>query len=45
MTYDLAFVEDAMTAFTAPEHEASVRLDFPRPGSVVRAADVSFASG
>ncbi|MFJ2000346.1 isochorismatase family protein [Streptomyces chartreusis] len=45
LRYDLVFVEDAMTAFTAPEHESSVRLDFPRLGSVVRAADVSFTSG
>lgn len=40
--YELVFVEDAMAAFTAAEHEASVRLDFPRLGSVVRAADVRF---
>ncbi|UXY31038.1 isochorismatase family protein [Streptomyces sp. HUAS TT20] len=33
--YDLVFVENAMAAFTTPEHEASVRLDFPRLGSVV----------
>ncbi|MEU2423673.1 isochorismatase family protein [Streptomyces sp. NPDC007851] len=38
--YDLVFVEDAMAALTAPEHEASVRLDFPRLGTVVTAADV-----
>lgn len=38
--YDLVFVEDAMAAFTAAEHEASVRLDFPRLGSVLRASDV-----
>ncbi|WP_371668242.1 isochorismatase family protein [Streptomyces sp. NBC_00289] len=43
--YDLVFVEDAMTALTAPEHEASVRLDFPRLGSVVRAAEVRFTPG
>ncbi|GAB7105646.1 hydrolase [Streptomyces phaeofaciens JCM 4814] len=36
--YDLVFVEDAMTAFTEAEHEASVRLDFPRLGTVVPAA-------
>jgi nicotinamidase-related amidase len=41
--YDLVFVEDAMTALTRAEHEASVRLDFPRLGTVVRAAEVSFA--
>lgn len=39
--YDLVFVEDAMAAFTAAEHEASVRLDFPRLGSVVRAAELT----
>lgn len=27
--YDLVFVEDAMSALTAAEHEASVKLDFP----------------
>ncbi|MXM67979.1 isochorismatase family protein [Streptomyces sp. HUCO-GS316] len=43
--YELVFVEDAMTAFTAAEHEASVTLDFPRLGSVVRAAEVRFTAG
>jgi nicotinamidase-related amidase len=38
--YDLVFAEDAMAAFTAAEHEASVRLDFPRLGTVVTSADV-----
>ncbi|WP_128434305.1 isochorismatase family protein [Streptomyces cyaneus] len=38
--YELVFVEDAMTAFTAAEHEASVRLDFPRLGTVVTAAQL-----
>ncbi|MGW3204435.1 isochorismatase family protein [Streptomyces sp. NPDC001135] len=38
--YDLVFAADAMAAFTAAEHEASVRLDFPRLGTVVAAADV-----
>ncbi|MGW2962740.1 isochorismatase family protein [Streptomyces sp. NPDC001220] len=38
--YDLVFVEDAMAALTGAEHEASVRLDFPRLGTVVTAADV-----
>ncbi|WP_369173810.1 isochorismatase family protein [Streptomyces sp. R28] len=42
--YELVFVEDAMTAFTAAEHEASVRLDFPRLGSVARASDVRFTA-
>ena len=42
--YDLVFAEDAMAAFTAAEHEASVRLDFPRLGSVARAAEVTFSS-
>ncbi|MGI5459443.1 isochorismatase family protein [Streptomyces sp. CA-249302] len=40
--YDLVFVEDAMAAFTAAEHDASVRLDFPRLGTVVRASEVRF---
>ncbi|MEU5316500.1 isochorismatase family protein [Streptomyces sp. NPDC021056] len=43
--YDLVFVEDAMAAFTTAEHEASVRLDFPRLGSVVRAAELSLSRG
>ncbi|MEU3979105.1 isochorismatase family protein [Streptomyces sp. NPDC026672] len=42
--YDLVFAEDAMAAFTAAEHDASVRLDFPRLGTVVRAAALSFAT-
>ncbi|MFD9392446.1 isochorismatase family protein [Streptomyces sp. NPDC060000] len=42
--YDLVFVEDAMSALTAAEHEASVKLDFPRLGRVTRAADVRFAN-
>ncbi|MBY8341685.1 isochorismatase family protein [Streptomyces spinosirectus] len=40
--YDLVFVEDAMAAFTSAEHEASVRLDFPRLGTVVTADGVRF---
>ncbi|MFF4116316.1 isochorismatase family protein [Streptomyces sp. NPDC001714] len=43
--YDLVFVEDAMAALTGPEHEASVRLDFPRLGTVVTAADVRLTAG
>ena len=43
--YDLVFVEDAMAALTAAEHEASVRLDFPRLGSVVRVAELEFLEG
>ncbi|WP_330460731.1 isochorismatase family protein [Streptomyces sp. NBC_00820] len=42
--YDLVFVEDAMAALTAAEHEASVRLDFPRLGTVVAASEVRFAA-
>ncbi|MEV0171406.1 isochorismatase family protein [Streptomyces sp. NPDC050803] len=42
--YDLVFVENAMAAFTAAEHEASVRLDFPRLGTVVPAAAVRFTN-
>ncbi|MEU6367416.1 isochorismatase family protein [Streptomyces sp. NPDC046931] len=43
--YALVFVEDAMTAFTAAEHEASVRLDFPRLGTVVTASQVRLTPG
>lgn len=44
--YDLVFVEDAMSALTGAEHEtSSVRLDFPRLGTVVRAAEVRFTHG
>jgi nicotinamidase-related amidase len=43
LDYQLVFAEDAMSALTAAEHDASVRLDFPRFGSVVRSADVYFA--
>lgn len=43
--YDLVFAEDAMAAFTAAEHEASVRLDFPRLGTVTKAADLGFTAG
>ncbi|ANS69201.1 isochorismatase [Streptomyces lincolnensis] len=42
--YDLVFVEDAMAAFTAAEHEASVRLDFPRLGTVVSVGQVRFTA-
>ncbi|MFI2758547.1 isochorismatase family protein [Streptomyces echinatus] len=41
--YDLVFAEDTMAAFTAAEHEASVRLDFPRLGTVTTAAGLTFA--
>ncbi|MFI1480343.1 isochorismatase family protein [Streptomyces sp. NPDC020747] len=41
--YDLVFVENAMAALTGPEHEASVKLDFPRLGTVVTASEVRFA--
>ncbi|MFC4504300.1 MULTISPECIES: isochorismatase family protein [Streptomyces] len=43
--YDLVFVEDAMAALTGAEHEASVQLDFPRLGTVVRAAQVRLTAG
>ncbi|MFE1311202.1 isochorismatase family protein [Streptomyces sp. NPDC058755] len=42
--YDLVFVEDAMAAFTTAEHEASVRLDFPRLGTVVTASQIRLAT-
>jgi len=40
--YELIFVEDAMAALTGAEHEATVGLDFPRLGTVITAAEVSF---
>ncbi|MGW3418553.1 isochorismatase family protein [Streptomyces phaeochromogenes] len=43
--YDLVLVENAMAALTGPEHEASVKLDFPRLGTVVTASEVRFAEG
>jgi nicotinamidase-related amidase len=43
--YDLVFVADAMAAFTSAEHDASVRLDFPRLGTVVTAGEVRFSAG
>ncbi|MFH8798957.1 isochorismatase family protein [Streptomyces sp. NPDC017936] len=42
--YDLVLVEDAMAALIGAEHEASVRFDFPRLGTVVRSDAVRFAS-
>ncbi|WP_225835593.1 isochorismatase family protein [Streptomyces sp. NK08204] len=42
--YRLVFAEDAMTAFTAAEHEASTRLDFPRLGTVATADQLRFAA-
>jgi nicotinamidase-related amidase len=41
--YRLVFAADAMSGMTAAEHEASVALDFPRFGTVVRTAQVEFA--
>ncbi|WP_055493830.1 isochorismatase family protein [Streptomyces sp. TP-A0356] len=43
--YGLVFAEDAMAAFTAAEHDASVRLDFPRLGTVVAASQVRLTTG
>ncbi|MFF9238675.1 isochorismatase family protein [Streptomyces sp. NPDC014801] len=40
--YEMVFVEDAMAALTAAEHEAAVRLDFPRLGTVVTADGLRF---
>ncbi|GGW72067.1 hydrolase [Streptomyces lucensis JCM 4490] len=43
--YELVFAEDTMAAFTAAEHEATVRLDFPRLGTVVTASRLRFPAG
>ncbi|MFC9153820.1 isochorismatase family protein [Streptomyces bauhiniae] len=40
--YELVFAEDAMAAFTAAEHDASVRLDFPRLGTVTTVGRLGF---
>jgi nicotinamidase-related amidase len=40
LDYELLLVEDAMAALSADEHQASVRLDFPRFGTVCSTADV-----
>lgn len=40
LDYDLVFAEDAMTALTAPEHEAAVTLDLPRFGTVLPCAEI-----
>ncbi|MFC7219248.1 isochorismatase family protein [Streptomyces polyrhachis] len=39
--YELLFAEDAMTALTAPEHEAAVTLNLPRFGTVATSADLA----
>ena len=39
LDYELEFVEDAMAALSAEEHEFSVRVTFPRFGKVTRAED------
>lgn len=39
--YELIFVEDAMTALTAAEHQACVELDFPRLGTVITADELA----
>lgn len=41
--YELVFVEDAMTAFTADEHQAAVRLNFPRLGEVTNSGKITLA--
>ncbi|MGW2211270.1 isochorismatase family protein [Streptomyces sp. NPDC001781] len=40
--YALVFVEDATAAFTAAEHDASVRPDFPRLGTVTTVGRLGF---
>ncbi|WP_221358162.1 isochorismatase family protein [Streptomyces beigongshangae] len=42
--YDVVFVEDTMATYTTAEHEASVKLNFPRLGTVVTTAEVSFTT-
>jgi nicotinamidase-related amidase len=40
--YDLVFIEDAMSALTEAEHEAAVKLNLPRFGEVIAAADLKW---
>ncbi|MFD9408089.1 isochorismatase family protein [Streptomyces sp. NPDC059989] len=40
LDYELVFAEDAMTALTAAEHEASVTLNLPRFGTVLSCAEI-----
>jgi len=40
--YDVVFVEDTMATYTTAEHQASVRLNFPRLGTVVTVSQVGF---
>ncbi|MCZ4119819.1 isochorismatase family protein [Streptomyces sp. H39-S7] len=42
--YELVFAEDAMTALSAEEHEAAIRLNFPRFGTVVGCSELSVAA-
>ena len=39
LDFELEFVEDAMSALTAEEHEFAVRVTFPRFGKVTAVAD------
>lgn len=39
LDYELEFVEDAMAALSAQEHEFAVRVTFPRFGKVTTSAD------
>ncbi|GAA1978809.1 hydrolase [Catenulispora subtropica] len=39
LDFELEFVEDAMSALTAEEHEFAVRVTFPRFGKVTEVAD------
>ncbi|MFJ4715518.1 isochorismatase family protein [Streptomyces sp. NPDC088785] len=42
--YELVFAEDALTALTAPEHEAAVTLDLPRFGTVAAVGELALAA-
>ncbi|MFE9684381.1 isochorismatase family protein [Streptomyces sp. NPDC002701] len=43
--YEVVFVEDTMATYTTAEHEASVKLNFPRLGTVVTTSQVTFTEG
>jgi nicotinamidase-related amidase len=40
--YDLVFIEDAMSALTIAEHEATVKMNLPRFGEVIDTADLNW---
>ncbi|MEU3459570.1 isochorismatase family protein [Streptomyces sp. NPDC006733] len=44
LDYQLVFAEDTMTALSAEEHAAAIRLDFPRFGTVTTGPELTLAA-